>query len=81
MSPFCKVTVLLLGDIRDPKSCQLIAESDPDLTPEQWMALGQALCNTAGMGACAHIVINEEDGKTTAQNVTGRLFEGPGTEQ
>lgn len=76
-----KVTILLLGDPHDPTGSQMIAESDPDMTPEQWVALGAQIQESFGKGDINQFLIKEDaDGKTTATKVTGRIHEGPDTE-
>lgn len=82
MPGFRKITILLMGDHDNPAQSQMLLESDPDMTPEQWVALGGQIQEYFSKGKVNQVLIGEDaDGKTTATKVTGRLHEGPDTEQ
>lgn len=65
-----RIEMMILGDINNPEGWQMIGGSTPDLTEEQWLAVGTMICAKLGTGEMAQTFLQEhEDGTITAKRV------------
>lgn len=73
-----KIEILILNDMDKPEGWQVFSTAHPDLTQEQWMAVGKMICEDFGSGKVSPIVMEErEDGTVSAKTIT----DGPNTTQ